>query len=88
MGVSGDCRKDEELLCKMSQYLSWIENQVRWQETRLEDSMQASLIAPFPEPENRKCFWSDFKNRNFDYIASKYSGTGIKYKIRRILGKV
>lgn len=65
-----------------------IKDQVKWQETRLEDSMQPPLIAPFPEPENRKNFWSDFENRNFDYIARKYGGKGMGDKIKRVLRKV
>ena len=65
-----------------------IKDRVKWQETRLEDSMQPPLIAPFPEPENRKNFWSYFENRNFDYIARKYGGTGIEDKIKRVLRKV
>ena len=65
-----------------------IKDQVKWQETRLEDSMQPPLIAPFPEPKNRKNFWSDFKNRNFDYIARKYGGKGMGDKIKRVLRKI
>lgn len=62
-----------------------IKDQVKWKETRLEDSMQTPLIAPFPEPENRKNFWSDFENRNFDYIAKKYGGAGIGNKMKCVL---
>ena len=55
-----------------------IKDRVKWKETRLEDSMQPPLIFPYPEPQNRKNFWSDFENRNFNYIVNKYGGTGIK----------
>lgn len=65
-----------------------IKDQVKWQETRLENSMQQPLKAPFPEPENRENFWSDFENKDFDYIARKYGGAGMRNKIKRILRKV
>ena len=29
------------------------------------------LRAPFPKPENRKPFWSDFENKPFEYVAKK-----------------
>lgn len=65
-----------------------IKDQVKWQETRLEVSMQPSLIAPFPKPENRKNFWSDFKYRNFAYIAKKYGGAGIGNEIKQVLRRI
>ena len=65
-----------------------IKDQVKWQETKLEDSMQPPLIAPFPEPENRKNFWGDFMNKDFDYIVKKYGGAGMRDKIKRVLRKV
>ena len=65
-----------------------IKHQVKWKETRLDDSMQTPLIAPFPEPENRKNFWRDFENKNFDYIAKKYGGIGIENKLKRVFRKI
>lgn len=65
-----------------------IKDQMRWKETRLEDSMQPPLIAPFPEPDNRKNFWSDFKNRHFDYIVKKYGGAGIKNRLKKTIRKI
>ena len=65
-----------------------VKEQLRWKATRLEDSMQPPLKAPFPEPENRKQFWSDFGSRNFDYISQKYGGAGIGNKVRRGLRKI
>lgn len=63
-------------------------DRVKWQETRLEDSMQPPLIAPFPEPENRKNFWNDFENKDFNYIVKKNGGTGIKNKIKNALRRI
>lgn len=63
-------------------------DRVKWKETKLEDSMQPPLIAPYPEPQKRKNFWSDFENRNFNYIVNKYGGTGIKNKIKNALRRI
>lgn len=65
-----------------------IKDRIIWKETRLENSMQPPLKAPFPEPENREKFWNDYRNKSFDYIAKKYGGIGLKYKIRSILSKI
>lgn len=73
---------------KGNEVFNTIKDQVKWKKTRLEDSMQPPLKAPFPEPENRKNFWMDFDNKDFDYIARKYGGTGLGNKIKRILRKV
>lgn len=73
---------------KGKEVLDAVKAQIKWQETRLEDSMQPPLIGPFPEPENRKNFWSDFKNRDFDYIAKKYGCIGMGNKIKRVLRKI
>lgn len=51
-------------------------------QTKLEDSLQTPLIAPFPRPQNRNQFWSDFKTKPFKYIAQKYSCYGVKAHIR------
>ncbi len=61
---------------------------IKWRETKLEDSMQQPLIAPFPQPQNRAVFWSDFSNKSFDYIARKYAGEGIINKVKRGLVKI
>lgn len=51
-------------------------------QTKLEDSLQPPLKAPFPKPENREQFWNDFRNKPFDYIAKKYGGIGFKDKLK------
>ncbi|WP_279069883.1 Coenzyme F420 hydrogenase/dehydrogenase, beta subunit C-terminal domain [Faecalicoccus pleomorphus] len=73
---------------KGKEFFDAIKDQVKCKETRLEDSMQPPLIAPFPEPENRMNFWVDFENRNFDYIVKKYGGKGIKNKIKNALRRI
>ena len=65
-----------------------IKDRIKWQETRLEDSMQPPLIAPFPEPMNRRNFWNDFANRDFNYIAKKYGGAGMRNKFKQVLRKI
>lgn len=65
-----------------------IKDRMKWQETRLEDSMQPPLIAPFPEPMNRRKFWNDFANRDFNYIVKKYGSEGIKNRIKNTLRRI
>lgn len=60
-----------------------VKGAIRWKETRIEDSMQASFKAPYPRPTNRDEFWSDFSNKDFDFISRKYGGAGIMNKIKR-----
>lgn len=52
-----------------------------YQQTKLEDSMQPPLKAPFPRPDNRDAFWNDFKQMDFGKLAAKYGGNGIKNKL-------
>lgn len=65
-----------------------VKEKIRWKETRLEDSMQPALEAPFPAPENRAAFWSDFFNRSFDHIAKKYAGAGVLADIKLVWWKL
>lgn len=55
-----------------------VRNQLIWKQTKLEDSLQPPLKAPFPKPKNRKLFWNDFRNKTFEYVAKKYGGIGLK----------
>ena len=59
-----------------------------WKQTKLEDSLQPPLKAPFPKPKNREQFWSDFQNRPFEYIAKLYAGYGIKNKLKNRFRKI
>lgn len=65
-----------------------VKDSLRWKVTRLEDSMQPPLKAPYPEPNNRDAFWSDFSNRSFGYVAKKYAGAGFISKIKRGFVKI
>lgn len=55
-----------------------VKKRLIWKQTKLEDSMQPPLKAPFPKPDNREQFWSDFENKSFEYVAKKYGGIGLK----------
>ena len=59
-----------------------------WKPTKLEDSLQPPLKAPFPKPENRDQFWSDFENKSFEYVAKKYGGIGFKNDAKSLLRKI
>lgn len=65
-----------------------VKSSVRWKKTRLEDSMQPPLKAPFPMPDNRDMFWKDFINKSFDYVAKKYGGNDVVCKTKRLLKKI
>lgn len=65
-----------------------VKSQLRWKQTRLEDSLQPPLKAPFPRPENREQFWNDFRNKPFDYMAKKYSDYGLKNNAKVFLIKI
>lgn len=64
-------------------------------ETRIEDSIQPTLQAPFDEPINRKKFWEDFSSKPFVIIAKKYAGYGewnwfmrhIKAIVKKVVNK-
>ena len=69
---------------KGQEYFEKVKNDVEWQETRIEDSMQPPLKAPFPRPKERDVFWKEFKTKDFSYIAKKYGGlTPLWRKIAR-----
>ena len=55
-----------------------VKKRLIWKQTKLEDSMQPPLKAPFSKPDNREQFWSDFENKSFEYVAKKYGGIGLK----------
>lgn len=59
-----------------------------WKQTKLEDSMQPPLKAPFPKPDSREQFWSDFENKSFEYVAKKYGGIGLKNDAKSFLRKI
>ena len=43
--------------------------ELKWKSTRIEDSMQPPLKAPFPKPEGREQFRNDVNDKSFSYIA-------------------
>lgn len=57
---------------KGEQYFEKAKNVIEWKETRIKDSMQPPLKAPFPKPKEREIFWEDFRDKDFSYIAKKY----------------
>jgi coenzyme F420-reducing hydrogenase beta subunit len=65
-----------------------VKNKLIWKHTKLEDSLQPPLLAPFPRPDNREQFWMDFNSRHFEYIAKKYGNYGFKNDLRSFLGRM
>lgn len=72
--------------------LEQIKDKLFWKQTKLEDSLQPPLEAPFPKPENREQFWYDFKNKQFEYISKKYGDyrlwNDLKIFIKKIKRKI
>lgn len=65
-----------------------VKDKLIWRLTKLEDSLQGPLKAPFPEPESRAKFWEDYHENQFSYIAKKYGKYGYKSRIKDILRKM
>lgn len=62
-----------------------VKNNLDWQVTKMEDSMQPPLISPFKKPAERKQFWEDFSRMDFEKIARKYGGVGVINKVKDTL---
>lgn len=62
-----------------------LKEKLMWKETKIEDSMQPPLIEPFPKPIDRIEFWDDLNKKNFNYIATKYGGYGVKKRIKDLV---
>ena len=82
---------------KGEQYFEKTKSEVEWRKTRIEDSMQPALKAPFPRPITRDQFWKDFEEKDFSYIIKKYGGQiplwrkavrKAKRVIKKLMGKV
>ena len=52
-------------------------------ETRMEDSMQPPLRAPYNKPKNRQDVWNDYYTMSFEGEAKKYGGYGFVAKVKR-----
>lgn len=64
-----------------------VKERLKWRKTKLEDSLQPPLKAPFPEPDNRETFWKDLQSKKFQYVANKYAEAGTLNKMKRFLKK-
>lgn len=51
-------------------------------QVEIDDYMQPPLKAPFPRPKNREKFWNDYRNKNFEFIAKKYTNYGILNRMK------
>lgn len=59
-----------------------------FKECDIEKSMQPPLEAPFPSPDNRYNFWSDFYLKKFECLARKYANYGWVNKMKRFIYKI
>lgn len=65
-----------------------VKDMLKYKKTRIEDSMQPPLIAPFERPCEREQFWSDFANQDFGFIAKKYGGASMVKSLKRFIIKI
>lgn len=68
---------------KGCQLFEVVKKDIRWIQTRLEDSMQNALRESYAEPIERQQFWNDYFNMEFDRIAHKYGGDRFSQKLRQ-----
>lgn len=75
---------------KGNKYFKLIQQSINSIETKIEDSLQPPLVAPFPKPNDRDKFWKDFNKKSFSYIAFCYGENGnvIKKIFRRVKRKL
>ena len=74
---------------KGTKFFEQIEEDIIWKQTRIEKCMlQKPLVEPYEEPESRERFWKDFNNKDFEYIARKYTNYGIINKIKNKLSNL
>lgn len=59
-----------------------------WKQTKLEDSMQPPLKAPFRNQIIESSSGSDFENKSFEYVAKKYGGIGLKNDAKSLFRKI
>lgn len=59
-----------------------IKDDLIYKETRIEDSMQPALIAPFSKPDNRDEVWNSFENDSFKEFIKKYANYNLKNQIK------
>lgn len=65
-----------------------VQDKLTWKNTKIEDSMQPPLKAPFPKPEGRDAFWEIFYNRPFYYVARNYGDYGFRNKVKSYLKRI
>lgn len=65
-----------------------VKEKVLWKPTRIEDSLQPPLVAPFPRPKERDQFWRDFPSKDFEYLAKKYGVQNKEHEVIRIIRKI
>lgn len=73
---------------KGMEYFEAVKERLTWKCTKMEDSMQQPLIAPYPKPDTRDRFWHDFRNKDFEYIARIYGRKSLMSKMKKKLASV
>lgn len=73
---------------KGQRFFETITEQIEFEETRIEKSMQPPLQAPFSKPINRDEFWRDLRANSFSEIVSKYGTVSKTLLVKRRIKKI
>lgn len=65
-----------------------VKSNIEYVATRIEDSMQPPLRAPFEEPKEREQFWKALNNCSFERVAKKYGGYGLRNRVKRMIKRI
>lgn len=65
-----------------------VETDLKIKETRIEDSMQPPLQAPYNPPAEREKVWKDYDKVSFNQEAKRYGGYGVVNKIKRSIKSI
>lgn len=73
---------------KGEKLFSEIKNDINFESTTIENSLQEPLVKSYKKPRNRDKFWKDYKNKSLNRILNKYAKHGLKWKFINFLRKV
>ena len=64
-----------------------IKEHIKYRESNINSCLQQSLQKPVHLSPKRQQFWQDYCSNDFEYIIKKYTGYGIKGRIKRFVHK-
>lgn len=61
--------------------------QINYRESNIKDCLQYNLQNPTKPSPKREQFWRDYCSKDFEYVLKKYTGYGVKGRIKRFVRK-